>query len=294
MVFSELKNLYEVLDLKPEASAAEIRNAYIRAKNAFQKDSAALYSLLGDSEREEILAKVEHAYRVLSDINSRKEYDRSFENLHNENLNLLNVISIDRTPPMEMSSDDELLTPPTTDSPGGDFFSNAVASKPEAPIPAALGQPPASIAPPAASPAYHASPASPISPPTASAPAASAQSHAHTQAHEPAPAAAASHPQHPTPPGVEQEILEQTEWSGTFLRRVRESKTLSYEEITRETRVPKNYIIAIEEEDVEKLPAPVYIRGFVTQLARILKLPVNTVVQTYMSRIRDSYPEKFR
>lgn len=268
MVFSELKNLYEVLDLKPEASAAEIRNAYIRAKNAFQKDSAALYSLLGDAEREEILAKVEHAYRVLSDINARKEYDRSFENLHNENLNLLNVISIDRTPPMEMTSDEDLLLAPKTDSPspGGDFFSNAVAARPEPPIPAALGQPPASIAPPAPS-------------PTTAAP------------QHPAPAHT---DQHPTPPGVEQEIIEQTEWSGAFLRRVRESKALSYEEITRETRVPKNYIIAIEEEDIDKLPAPVYIRGFVTQLARLLKLPVNTVVQTYMARIRDAYPEKFR
>jgi hypothetical protein len=289
MVFSELKNLYEVLDLKPEASAAEIRNAYIRAKNAFQKDSAALYSLLGDSEREEILTKVEHAYRVLSDINARKEYDRSFENLHNENLNLLNVISIDRTPPMEMSSDDDLLNPPKTDTPGGDFFSNAVASVPEAPIPAALGQPPASIAPPAtsASHTHHTPTPSQASPPAAIAPATPSPA----QTHAPAAHHAA---QHPTPPGIEQEILEQTEWSGTFLRRVRESKTLSYEEITRETRIPKNYIIAIEEEDVEKLPAPVYIRGFVTQLARILKLPVNTVVQTYMGRIRDSYPEKFR
>ena len=42
----EAPTLYEVLDLTPDASAQEVREAYLRTKAAYGKDSVALYSLI--------------------------------------------------------------------------------------------------------------------------------------------------------------------------------------------------------------------------------------------------------
>ena len=57
---------YEILDLTPQASPQEIREAYLRTKSAYSKDSVALYSLVSAEEREEVLRKVELAYETLS------------------------------------------------------------------------------------------------------------------------------------------------------------------------------------------------------------------------------------
>jgi cytoskeletal protein RodZ len=62
------------------------------------------------------------------------------------------------------------------------------------------------------------------------------------------------------------------------------------------TKVSKSYILAIEDENFPKLPAPVFMRGFVTQMAKVLRLPHDQVAAAYMARyfqIRpDSKPAK--
>jgi flagellar biosynthesis protein FlhG len=74
------------------------------------------------------------------------------------------------------------------------------------------------------------------------------------------------------------------EWSGERLRQIRELRHLSIEEISQQTKISKTYLKAIECEDFKKLPAPVYVRGFVNQLAKSLKLPPDQVSKTYMKR----------
>jgi transcriptional regulator with XRE-family HTH domain len=59
---------------------------------------------------------------------------------------------------------------------------------------------------------------------------------------------------------------------GRALREAREARELTYEDVERETRIGRRYVEAIEAEDHDALPAPVYARGFVRSYARFLGL----------------------
>lgn len=83
------------------------------------------------------------------------------------------------------------------------------------------------------------------------------------------------------------------EWSGTAIKRARESKRITIEDLSDYTRISKNYLIALEEEAYQKLPAVVYVRGFLQQISKRLKLPVDTVVQKYIERLKAARPDKF-
>jgi cytoskeletal protein RodZ len=57
------------------------------------------------------------------------------------------------------------------------------------------------------------------------------------------------------------------------------------------TKVTKTYLIAIEEENYSKLPAQVYIRGFVSQIAKVLKLSSEKVASSYILRYQKQKPK---
>jgi hypothetical protein len=59
---------------------------------------------------------------------------------------------------------------------------------------------------------------------------------------------------------------------GPYLRHHRRACGLNTDQVAAETRIRKSLIEAIEDQVVSKLPAPVYVRGFVIQLARLLHL----------------------
>src|SRR5690606_31645407 len=71
---------------------------------------------------------------------------------------------------------------------------------------------------------------------------------------------------------MEQNIENCTDYSGDFLRRVREYKNVSIDRMADMTKISKTYIRNIEDDDFTKLPAEVYTRGFVYQYAKVLKL----------------------
>jgi len=58
-------NYYEMLDIKPDASALEIRSAYNTALQIYQSDSMVSYSFFSREERNKILALLEKAYLTL-------------------------------------------------------------------------------------------------------------------------------------------------------------------------------------------------------------------------------------
>ena len=49
-------------------------------------------------------------------------------------------------------------------------------------------------------------------------------------------------------------------------------------------KISKSYLKAIEEERFEDLPAPVFIRGFVTEYARFLKIDPHRAVRDFMAK----------
>jgi flagellar biosynthesis protein FlhG len=83
------------------------------------------------------------------------------------------------------------------------------------------------------------------------------------------------------------EINAETEFTGPLLRKVRESQGTELEEIAARTKISINYLRAIESEDFAKLPALVYTRGFVHEIARCLDLDPTQVTRTYLKRFRD-------
>lgn len=68
-------NFYEILNVNPKASQRDIEKAYLLGKAAYERNSLAYYSLLNENERENILSRIEHAFKTLGDPDRRKAYD---------------------------------------------------------------------------------------------------------------------------------------------------------------------------------------------------------------------------
>lgn len=75
---------------------------------------------------------------------------------------------------------------------------------------------------------------------------------------------------------------ENLEYSGGVLMRVRESKGISLEQIAQRTKISMTHLRAIESNQYEKLPARVYVRGFVSQYAKFLGLSPERVCDSYL------------
>lgn len=85
----------------------------------------------------------------------------------------------------------------------------------------------------------------------------------------------------------EKEIEQTTEFTGEFLKKVRTYRNVSIERLSDMTKVSKNYLISIEEENIDKLPATAYTRGFIYQYAKCLKLSPDLVATSYIYRLKN-------
>jgi flagellar biosynthesis protein FlhG len=77
-----------------------------------------------------------------------------------------------------------------------------------------------------------------------------------------------------------------TDYTGPLLRAVREARGIDLRDVAARTRISPVYLRAIEEEDFNTLPATVYTRGFVTEVAKLLRLDPELVVRSYLRRMR--------
>jgi flagellar biosynthesis protein FlhG len=101
---------------------------------------------------------------------------------------------------------------------------------------------------------------------------------------EPVPAPAHDEDEEPKPPPPV--ITPDTEFTGPLLRAVRESQGVDLRDVSQRTKVGRAYLEAIERDDFTSLPAPVYVRGFVTELAKCLRLDAAQVSRTYVRRYK--------
>ncbi len=84
----------------------------------------------------------------------------------------------------------------------------------------------------------------------------------------------------------ELEIEQTTEFTGEFLKKIREYKKVDIPRLSDMTKVSKTYIRHIEDEEISKLPALVYARGFVYQYAKCLKLNPDLVATSYIYHLK--------
>jgi flagellar biosynthesis protein FlhG len=77
-------------------------------------------------------------------------------------------------------------------------------------------------------------------------------------------------------------------FDGEVLRRIRVSLGIELEEISAITKINDQQLRSIEANHYDALPAPVYLRGFLKQIARCLSLDPARVADSYSNRMRES------
>jgi hypothetical protein len=77
-------------------------------------------------------------------------------------------------------------------------------------------------------------------------------------------------------------------YDGDALRRIRVSLGIELDEISTITKINEQHLRSIEANDYEVLPAPVYLRGFLKQIAKCLSLDPAGVADSYTERMRTS------
>ncbi len=73
---------------------------------------------------------------------------------------------------------------------------------------------------------------------------------------------------------------------GRYLKRTREGKAMSVEELARATRIPVVSIERIEADHFDDLPGEVFVRGFLKAYARAVSLSVDEVLARYTASRR--------
>lgn len=73
------------------------------------------------------------------------------------------------------------------------------------------------------------------------------------------------------------------ECSGTRLREMRAHRGLSMEDVARITKIPSKFLRSIEEDDFKRLPARVYIQGFIKNLAVLYKVDPKMTAKAYLT-----------
>ena len=78
---------------------------------------------------------------------------------------------------------------------------------------------------------------------------------------------------------------------GEYLRQQRQGKGLSLSDIASRTKVTQNYLQALEDGRYDRLPAELYIRGFLASYAESLGLSVPKIIELYRSERQEHTPE---
>lgn len=245
-------NYYEILEVAHDAPQNEIHKAYQRAKATYSQESPALYSMFSKDEARELLRMIEEAYAVLGNQALRKSYDEKLAQ----------------------------SGPP----------SNGI---PTHPVPLTTAAKPTIESVHKSLPDFHAPSSTPSE--TVSAVAISDPAEAFTvrkresshKANVPTGMGRTNLSTYKLDETFESEIASCTDFDGAFLQKVRLYKNISIDKISEATRIGRTYLMAVETNDYKALPAAVFVRGFIVQIARALNLDETKVAGTYMKRFKD-------
>lgn len=240
---------YEILEISPLASGREVHAAYTRAKETYSLDSPALYTMFTTEEARELLKMIDEAFAVLSNQSKRHDYDLK--------------LAYKGHPAFS-----ELLkkTASTTYGPTGvTNIEKSQSSPPTGPV------------------RLKAAPA-----PQFDRVESAAEKEAKLISREegtPQGFGRTRFGLYKIDPTFEKEYSAIEECDGAFIKRIRQYKKVSIDQVNDATRISKNFLTAIEDDSQEGLPAPVFVRGFVLQIARTLSVP---------DHLADAYMKNFR
>lgn len=82
---------------------------------------------------------------------------------------------------------------------------------------------------------------------------------------------------------------------GTYLKRQREMRKVSLEEISQLTKISLKCLKAIEEDDWKSLPGDVFAKGFVRSYSKVIGLNADEAqlqFEEYLRTVADASPEK--
>ena len=86
----------------------------------------------------------------------------------------------------------------------------------------------------------------------------------------------------------EDEIKGAEEFSGNFIQKIRLYKNITLDQISDSVKISRAYLLAIESNNFASLPAPVFVRGFLVQIAKVLGVDPNKVAASYMKQLKDA------
>jgi curved DNA-binding protein CbpA len=205
---------YEILDVDPRATVAEIKRALQIAVKTYGLGHMATYGLFTDEQREEILNRVHEAYTILTDPERRKQCDEKLRGRGDFPAEETAEPSKSEMAALPSSSRPRVWELPRVEEP-------EIREEKERRIREVL-----------------------------------------TSAEE------------------------RREWTGDLLRQVREIRGFTLEEIATKTKIGRGHLRSIEDDSLEYLPPDVYVKGFVTQIAKVLGLDCERIAPRVMEHIR--------
>jgi curved DNA-binding protein CbpA len=88
------------------------------------------------------------------------------------------------------------------------------------------------------------------------------------------------------PPAIAEAAAEVPEvLTGADLRKIREARGISLRHIAAVTKIGQRFLEYVEEDRFDFLPAPVYLRGFLREYARIVGIDGRRAAEAYMKRL---------
>lgn len=248
-------NYYEILEVASDAPQAEIHKAYQRAKATYSQDNPALYSMFSKEEAKELLRMIEEAFAVLGNASLRRTYDENLKEAQaNPGRRPVSVGSNNGQPNPGQASQSHSNSSIQAVTPQQKLASEQKAL-PDFPSPEQSGE-------------Y------------------TVRKSENSKNAIPAGMAKTSLSTYKVDEAVENELKAATDFDGVFLQKIRLYKNVSIDRLSEATRISRPYLMALETNDYKNLPAAVFVRGFVVQIARNLGLDETKVAASYMKAFK--------